>query len=234
MAFSKKEAPDCDWCPFKGNCFFSVLDRADQKIWNKLRIANRFKPGETIFYEGEKPPGLYVLCTGKIKIYKSSRTGQQFIIRILNPGSLMGYRPHFAQESYAATAEAMQESAVSLMDTESFNKFLMEHPKATLRLLKQLSRDLREGEDKARDMAYKPARVRVSDVLLSLMKKNGSSKPVIHGLKRKDLAEMTGLAVETTVRLLKNLEERGWIKRQRGQIVILDEPKIRSLVGSTN
>ncbi|MDE2291099.1 MAG: cyclic nucleotide-binding domain-containing protein, partial [Elusimicrobia bacterium] len=69
MGFSKKEAPNCDWCPARKNCFYELLeDKASKRAWREMRIANRFRNGETIFYEGENSTGVYVVCTGKAKI----------------------------------------------------------------------------------------------------------------------------------------------------------------------
>ena len=229
MPFSKKEAPNCDWCPHKANCFYDLLDdKQSRKHWKEMRIANRFRSGEVIFYEGEKPQGLYVVCTGKAKIFKSSRTGQQLVTRIEKPGDLLGHRSMLAGENYSGSAEAMQESIVSMVDSGAFTQFLLKHPKAALALLHELCKDVRRGEDKARDIAFKPARSRLGSVLLNVMQPNGKS-PVVAGLKRKDLAEMAGLTIETTVRLLKDFEGRGFIQRRDKDIVIRDEPKLRAL-----
>ena len=235
MAFSKKEAPNCVWCPYQKNCLYSYLDKSSQKEWKEMRVANRFKKGETIFHEGEKPPGLYVVCTGKAKIYKTSRMGEQLLIRMESPGDLLDHRSLLSQENYSGEAEAMEETVVSLIDTDKFIRFLKHHFDGCLALFKALSLDVRRGEEKARDIAYKPARVRLSDILLSIMRKSSSPKqPVVAGFKRKDLAEMAGLTLETTMRLLKNFEEIGLIRREGDQILVLNELKIRSIIGSVN
>lgn len=194
-----------------------------------MRIAHKFKPGEVIFYEGEKPQGLYVVCTGKVKIYRSSRTGQQLVTRIESPGDLLGHRPILSGEiSYAGSAEAMQESIVSMIEEKSFIDFLLKYSKAALALLREVSKDVRRGEDKARDIAFKPARGRLASVLINVMRAE-KGKFSVSGLKRKDLAEMSGLTVETTVRLLNDFEKRGLLKRNDKALAILNEDQLRSL-----
>src|SRR5579885_3258777 len=114
MPFSKKEAPNCDWCPHKANCFFELLsDKASRAAWKDIRLANRFRPGEVIFYEGDTPKSVFVVCTGKVKLYKSSRTGQQLVTRMESPGDLLGHRPVLCGDMYAGTGEAMEESVIS-------------------------------------------------------------------------------------------------------------------------
>ena len=234
MGFSKKEAPNCDWCPARKNCFYELLDdKASKKAWREIRIANRFRSSETVFYEGENPSGIYVVCTGKIKILKASRTGQQLLLRFESPGDLVGHISSLAGWPYAGSAETMEESVVSMIDIETFKKFLVQHPRSALALLREVSRDVRRGEAKARDIAFKPARGRLAGTLLrtvpdSAVKKN---QAVISGLKRKDIAEMAGLTIETTVRLLKDFESRGLVARKGKDIQVLDVEKLKSLSG---
>lgn len=229
MGFSKKEAPNCDWCPYKKQCFFSSLDRSAQKEWKEIRVANRFNDEETVFYDGERPQGLYVVCSGKVKVAKTHPGGQQLITRILAPGQLVGQRSLLAGENYSGSAIAMQESVVSMIEYPSFEKFLKSNPEAALTLLKNMAREMRVGEDKARDLAYKPARSRLSDVLLKLMHKNGSPKPDVQGVKRREMAEMAGLTVETTVRLLNDFEKQGLVRRNEKSISILNEERLRTI-----
>jgi len=202
-------------------------------MWRDMRIANRFRPNETIFYEGENPTGVYVVCTGKVKINKSSRTGQQLLMRIESPGDLVGHISTLAEWPYAGSAEAMEESVVSMVDPDSLRKFLSKHPKAALALLREVSRDVRRGEAKARDIAFKPARGRLAGTLVRMMTPAVSKKvkPLVSNLKRKELAEMAGLTIETTVRLLKDFETSNLIKRRGKDIVLLDLEKLKSISG---
>jgi len=202
-------------------------------MWRDMRIANRFRANETVFYEGENPTGVYVVCTGKVKINKSSRTGQQLLMRIESPGDLVGHISTLAEWPYAGSAEAMEESVVSMVDQDSLKKFLSKHPKAAMALLREVSRDVRRGEAKARDIAFKPARGRLAGTLVRMMTPaaNKKVKPQVSNLKRKELAEMAGLTIETTVRLLKDFEGSNLIKRKGKDIALLDLEKLRAISG---
>lgn len=229
MGFSKRDAPNCDTCPYRQACFFWSLDKEARKEWKDLRIANKFEAGDVVFYDGEKPNGLYVVCAGKAKVFRTSRNGQQMITRMLGPGQLMGYRSLLAGESYSGSSEAMQDSVVSFIDQAAFDRFLQTNPKAAISMLKKLAQDVRESQDKAMDIVHKPAKARVSDALLRMMHMNGHKTPVVTGVKRKEIAEMSGLTIETTVRVLADLESRGFIKREEKAIVILDPEKVKHL-----
>lgn len=232
MPFSKREAPNCDWCKFRSNCFYDLLDdKPAKKAWREMRLANRFRVGETVFYEGEKPGGIYVVCTGKIKIYRSSRTGQQLLIRIEYPGDLLGHIAALSQWPYAGSAEGMSESVVSMIDEDSFRRYLMKYGKASMALLREVARDVRRAAAMARDIAFKPARSRLAGTLVRMMTQppGKRARPIVTSFKRKELAEMAGLTIETTVRLLKDFETRGLLKRKGKDIVLHDLEKLRTL-----
>ncbi len=235
MPFSKREAPNCEWCPHRKNCLYELLGTKDARAaWKDMRLASPFKPGEVIFHEGTLPQGVYVVCKGKVKIYKSSRTGQQLTTRIESPGDLVGHVSLLAKDGpYTGTGEALEPSVISMVDEPTFLQFLQKFPHASLALLRELSRDVRRGENKARDIAFKPARGRLADTLLRMMTA-GKPKPIVAGLKRRDLAEMAGLTIETAVRLLKDFEERGIIKKKDKDLVVVDEPQLRTLAGSAS
>jgi CRP-like cAMP-binding protein len=127
----------------------------------------------------------------------------------------------------------MDTSVVSLVDAESFNHFLTKYTNAALALLQALAHDVRAADNKARDVAFKPARSRLADVMLRV-RKPGKEHGVVAGVKRKDLAEMAGLSIETTVRLVKDFEERGLLLKKDRDLLILNEDQLRSLAGLTS
>ncbi len=230
MSYSKREAPNCQWCKFKKSCFYSLLGTKESKTaWREMRVANRFRSGETVFHDGVPPHGLYVVCKGKVKIIKSSRTGQQLTTRLESPGDLLGHITLLAQDGpYTANAETLEPSVISMIDERTFLNFLVKYPFAALQLLRALSRDVRMGENKACDIAFRPARGRLADVLLRMMVP-GRPHATVSGIKRRDLAEMAGLTIETAVRLLKDFEKKGFLKKKGKDLVILSEEKLRNL-----
>lgn len=232
MAFSKKEAPNCDWCQYKANCYYDLIGTKEAKqAWKEMRLAHTFRTGEVFMYEGEPPHALYVVCTGKVKVYKSSRTGQQLTMRLEHPGDLVGHIAMLAEGPYTSNVEALESSVVSMIDKRTFLNFLVKFPNSALALLRALAIDVRRGENKARDIAFKPARGRLADTLIGMMKP-GKTHSVISGIKRRDLGEMSGLTIETTVRLLKDFEQRGIIKRQEKDIVVVNPDQLKTMSGA--
>jgi CRP/FNR family transcriptional regulator len=166
-----------------------------------------------------------------VKIFKTSRSGQQLLLRFENPGDLVGHISLLANWPYADNAEAMEESVVSMVDEETFRRFLTKHPLAAIAILSEVAKDSRRGEARARDIAFKPARARLAGTLTRHIPNPPPKNPTVSNLKRKDIAEMSGLTIETTVRLLKDFEIKGYIRRNGKDIALINIEKLRSLAG---
>ncbi|MBI4371993.1 MAG: Crp/Fnr family transcriptional regulator [Elusimicrobia bacterium] len=233
MAYSRREAPNCDWCPYRRNCFYDLLGTKEaRKAWREMRLANSFRRGEVVLQEGALPQGVYVVCTGKVKVYKSSRTGQQLTTRIESPGDLLGHVSLLAAEGpYMATCETLEPSVVSMVDARTFRDFLAKFPQASMALIRELARDVRRGENKARDIAFKSARGRLADILLRMMQ-GGRPWPIVAGIRRRDLAELAGLTIETTVRLLKEFEGDGILRKRGKDLLIVAAERLRAVSGN--
>lgn len=234
MGFTRNGVPMCDFCKYKANCVFIYLDPAARRVWKDMRLAKHFEDGEILYSEGEKPQGLFVVCDGQIKICKTSRGGQQIITRIEKGGDLVGHITLLAGGNYDSTAESMGNARVCLVDQVTFLKFLEAHPKASIALMQALARDVVDGDARASDIAYKSAKNRMADVLLKSVNASYKRLPVVDGIKRRELAEMAGLTVETAVRILAEFERKKLIRRKGKAIVILDQKKLIKIVSASS
>jgi len=233
MSFAKKDVPDCDVCAAKANCIYNYFDRQAQRVWKDLRTSCNFEDGELLFNEGERPPGLFIVCSGRVKICKTSPSGQQLISRIEEAGDLVGHISLFAGGNVEASGEVMGKALVSLIDNYQFIEFLKQHPNASIALMQALARDVRAGDSKARDIAYKSAKSRMADVLMKAVAKSAKpAKGVVTGVKRRELAEMAGLTVETAVRILAEFEKKKIIKRDGKEIIIVSKDNLAKIASS--
>ena len=226
--FTKDQAPDCAVCRFKVNCVYSRLDAQAQKAWNKLKLARKFSDEESIYNECQQPLGTYTVCKGRAKVFSTDAKGQQMITWIRHPGETFGHIALFAENEYFCNSRAMGETVLSFVDKKSLEHFLDENPKAYRLFLHKVASELHTLQIKLKDTAYKPARSKVARALINAIsyKSKDTSAPAIHGLKRTEIAEITGLALETVVRTLAELEKRSIIKRETKAIKILDYPTL--------
>lgn len=226
--FTKEQAPDCGVCRFKAGCFYSKLDAQAQKAWGALKLGRKFADEESIYNECQQPLGVYTVCKGRAKVFSTDDKGQQMITWIRHPGETFGHIALFSENEYFCNAKAMGDTVLSFVEKKKLEDFLAAHPKTYTLFLRKIAAEMHTLQLKLNDTAYKPARSKVAKALINAIsfKSKDTSAPAIHGIKRTEIAEITGLALETVVRTLAELEKRSVIKRETKAIKILDYPAL--------
>lgn len=213
----------CTVCKVRTSCTMSSLTEAQLKEFREARVSNTYRKKQVIFYEGHRPHGVFLVCGGRVKVYKSDGKGHQLTVRIAQPGELLGYRALLAGEVYTATAEALDDAVLTYMEEARFKAFLTQQPALASGLFRMLARDIRVAEDKARDMSMKSSRERLATELLNVRASLGANgSPFRLPYTRQDLGEIAGLAQETVIRLLTELETEKIISTNGRQMTILN------------
>ncbi|MFC1522170.1 Crp/Fnr family transcriptional regulator [Elusimicrobiota bacterium] len=225
-------APNCRLCQWNARCFYQHLEEPGRKEWIGMRQARFFPEGNPIFYEGDDPKGVYIVCEGQVKLFKTTRTGNTLITRIVTPGTLIGPRSLFAGEPHAVSGESFTDATVVMISPEDFYNFLRRRWNAVLGMLKELSKGIRRGDEKARDIAFSPAKARLARELVFHAKKVKTNVRSVF-IPRKELASLAGIAPETCVRILNKFEKKGWVKRFKGEIKLTNYEKIEGVARSS-
>ncbi|MFA6433966.1 MAG: Crp/Fnr family transcriptional regulator [Elusimicrobiales bacterium] len=223
-SYTKKVVPNCFSCQFKSSCFCDHLEPAAQKVWDTIRLAANFTAGEEIYAESQTPAGLFVVCRGRVKIFSTDARGSQMITWIRHPGEIFGHIALFSRNKYLCSGRSMGSTTLSFIETRTLNRFLNAFPGTYPALLHAVANEVRTLQLKLKETAYKPAKSKVALALINAIsyKSRNTAAPAIHGLKRTEIAEITGLALETVVRTLAELEKKKLIKREIKAIKILD------------
>jgi CRP/FNR family transcriptional regulator len=233
-----KNSPDrCAICKTRSTgliCGLShkVLDRVEQD-----RATHVFRRGQQIFYAGTPAHALYLVRSGRVKVFRSWLGGEEQVLRLLGPGELLGYRPLLANEPYSANAEAVEDSTLCIIPAATVRELLREVPGLALELLAKLARELRLSEDLMMDLIHRPVRQRAARLLLLLSAGNqGSSEPTLlrsHQLRRQDMARMIGTTPETFSRVLRGFAQRGIVALSRDHIRIRDHALLQQAAGES-
>lgn len=226
MALTK---PTCDACKTKCECqILSTLPDDVRATVKKQIVHKQLDRGDQLFHEGELPPGIWVLCTGKVKISRQAPDGKPLITRVILPGDIFGQRAYFAGQPYQASAEAMEPTTLSFFERLLVDRLLKKYGDFAAFMLRRLAVDLDRAETMATNMAYRGARDRVLDVLYEIHLKSQlvGDESWQFSIRRQDLAELAGLTVETIVRVLKALEKEGFLQIDGRQISVVDSKKL--------
>jgi CRP/FNR family transcriptional regulator len=204
---------------------FSSLNDDEFSELADLSIERSFMPNEFIFWDGDTPEWLYMVTEGKVKVLKYSSLGKEFIIAFFGPGEMFGEVAVFANKPYPASAQAVAETKVVGIKREDFLSFLANRPQVALRIINVLGGRLRDAQSRLRDLAGERVEQRLASVLLMLSSKLGLTLP----FTRQEIADMVGTTTETAIRVMSHLKDRGIIHSVRGEVIILDEEKLRLL-----
>ena len=199
-------SPECLNCHLRPDDFFCSLSDVSLRAFDQIKRSSVSPEGALIFVEGQNPRGVFALCEGRVKLSTSSRLGKTFILRIAQPGEVLGLHAVVAGKAYELTAETMQPCRLTFVEREDFLQFLKGHGDASLHCAQQISRDCEHSYDVLRSVSLSHSvSGRVAQFLLDSANagvvKNGVVSAAI-GLTHEDIAQLTGTCRETVSRAL--------------------------------
>ena len=179
-----------------------------------------------IFHEGDHGDTLYILKSGRVKISKITEDGREKTLTIMQPGDFFGEMAIFDQLPRSATAEVIDEQAVVFtVAKRDFERIIFEHPQIALKIMRDLTRRIRQVNQQVEDLAFKDVHERVASTLCNLSKIEGrqlTNNRILINLKmtHQDLANMVGSSRETVTRALNRLQDQEIISISHQQITI--------------
>jgi CRP-like cAMP-binding protein len=183
-----------------------------------------------VFHEGDYGDTLYIIKSGRIKIAKVTIDGREKTLCVLQTGDFFGEMAIFDDLPRSATAEAIDNDVKLLaLSKADFERAINETPSIALRIMRDLTRRIRQVNQQVEDLAFKDVHGRVASTLYLLMKtegvrQNGKSSVLLR-MTHQDLANMVGSSRETVTRALNRLQDDGVISISHQQIAIL-KPEI--------
>ncbi len=184
------------------------------------RIIN-LKKDDILFQVGDQPLNYFELVSGSIKMVTYSEDGDEFIQGIFNPGESFGEPPLMSGFDYPSSAIALTPSEVWKLPKENFFRLLKENFEIHLELDKVLCERLRYKNMILSEISFYDPEHRIVSLINYLKEKlgNGQEKFIVP-LTRQQLADMSGLRVETVIRTVKTMEEQGKLEIVGHKILI--------------
>lgn len=212
---------------------FADLTPDELNAINAAAQSLRFQRGEAIFLRGDPADALFVLKEGTVKLSCVTEDGRELTLALISPKDVFGMLPLFGSAVQTYDAVALSEVLVCRVSAGALEDLIRRNPRIALKFLRTLGEQLREYQG-ALEVAYtKSAKERLALVLVKLAEQHGlrARLGVRINLRvtHQELANMIGVARETTSALMSELRHDGVIAYDHQHIVICDLPRLRRL-----
>ncbi|MBT3207433.1 MAG: Crp/Fnr family transcriptional regulator [Bacteroidetes bacterium] len=211
---------------------FSVCTLEEKRILLKGHYCSSFKKGEIIYKQGNKPLGLIILSKGKVKIYKETPGKKEHIVRLAKPMSFIGFRALFAESSYIATAKALEDVTICVIEREKLNSVISSNGKLSLRIIKYIATELGASNNRSVFLTQKYLDGRLADAILFLHNIYGyqsDNKTIDVSLSRKEIANLSNMNTSNAIRTLSTFASDNIISLKGRKIQILDLKKLENI-----
>ena len=227
----------CVECIRSSSDSFCNLPECALGDFQSTRVVHSYPRGATIFLEGQPAQGVYLLCSGRVKLSTYSEQGKAIILRFAERGELLGLSAVIAATAHEKTARAVENCLISFIRKRDFIDLVQHNHDVTLNALKQLSRNYQKAHMQICSLGLSTS---VGDKLVRLLLQwcgngngNGAGEPV--RIKQKythgEIAEMIGTSRETVTRLLNDFRDRGLITFSRTEVCIPNRDHLRAAIG---
>jgi CheY-like chemotaxis protein len=207
----------------KGSGLLSNLaDQYDIGNYNKKQM---------LYQEGKRPRYLYYLTAGKVKAFKSHPDGKEYITDLFSSGDLIGYSALIEDRIYDDSATILEDAEIMLIPKEDFLQMVYSDINIATKLIRIITQNVREKEERLMNLAYSSLRKRVAKALVDIYGKfdlGGNNRPI--EIPREDIAQYVGTATESLIRTLSDFKSEKLIEIKEGKILIVNPDKLANLL----
>jgi CRP-like cAMP-binding protein len=203
---------------------FSMLTAAQGDSVAAAVVKRRFKRGEAIVEQGKQSNALSIILTGRARVIATDARGREVILATMRPGDYVGEMSLIDNEPHSATVMAEIQTDVLILGRLEFARCLPENSSMAYAVMKGLVQRLRQADRKIESLALMDVYGRVARALLEFSAEDQEGNAVIRDkVSRQDLAKMVGASREMVSRVMKDLEERGFIETRMDGSVLVKE-----------
>ena len=209
---------------------FADLPTEDIKTIAGDAVLKSLEKGESLFREGEKAAGFYVVQTGRISIFRLTPDGREQIICIFEPPESFAEVVLATVETYPANAAALEPSQVIQINKARFRELVCRKPELALHMLASMSLHLKHLVQSLHDIKGRQIEGRLADWLLKQSPAAAAGCPTLFEMhiSKKTLAGQLGVTSETLSRTFARFKREGLIRVIGPKIAIVDQRGLRA------
>ena len=184
----------------------------------------RSYPKNTILInEGDIGDSLFIVVSGRVKVYSSNQAGREVVIAFHGPGEYIG-EMSLDGSPRSASVVTLEPTTCALVNRASFREFILAHPDFALHLIERLIQRVRLTTENVKSLALSDVYGRLVKLLLALAVDHDGKLVVPEKLTQQDIAERVGASRDMISRLMKDLVAGGYLAIQDRTITILKKP----------
>lgn len=175
----------------------------------------KFLKGEIIFKEGNRPSNYYQISVGEVKMCNFNDVGREFIQGFFHDGQCFGEPPLFLERAYPANAIAVSDCEIYILSKSSFLNLVKNNSHVSLSIIENLAQRLHYKSVMAAEISSQEPEhrlLKLIDYSINFFKLKKEKEGYQISLTRQQMADLTGLRVETVIRAIKSLEKKEEIK----------------------
>lgn len=214
------------------NSVFSALTPDERKILGKQSEFREYKKASIVAVEGIPAWGILCVQLGVAKVFKVDKQGAEHIIRLVQPGDIIGVKAVISAAPYVNHAQALGELKAVFIPQETVWNLLRLNFAFCTEVMKLLAKELRLVESQLTQMASLPVRERIAETLMVLYEKFGlkPDKQTLNiALRRQDISYIVGADYTSTMRALSELKHESIIQTKGSGIKILNLSRLEQI-----
>lgn len=227
---------NCLICKLRTSGFFCDLPKGSLEELEKVKYASAYPQGAVLFVEGQAPRGVYIICSGRVKLSTTSREGKTLILRIAQPGEVLGLHATVSGKPYELTGEALQPCQLDFVRRDDFLRFLQHHGDACLNAAQHLSQNCQSAYEMIRSLGLSHSvGEKLARLLLEWAADGETTKDGIRikiALTHEEIAQLIGTSRETVTRVLSEFRTKKFAQLRGSTLMIQNKPELERMIGT--
>ncbi len=200
---------------------FDGLSQQELEALSASSVVRSYPKNTVIINENDHADSLYIIESGRVKVYCSDKNGKEFIMNTLTAEDYFGELALLDDDKRSASVRTMEKSSFCIIYKEDFNQVLEQQPNIAKTLIRNLTRRVRKLTKDVKALALQDVYGRVTNVLTTLSDEREDGSAIIpEKLTQQDIADRVGASREMVARILKDLTIGEYISFEGRNIIL--------------
>lgn len=224
---------NCNACELRRDHFFCDVPPQILKAFSSASHQSTYPDAALLFIEGQMPRGLFVLCSGRVKLSTTSRDGRVLILKVAEAGEPLGLSAVISGSPYELTAETSGPCHVNFVERGALIDLVRRNGEMGLRSAQALSQEFQSAYRDIHDLVLaRSSAGKLARLLLSWTPRDAKDAREIRicsSLTHEEMAQMIGASRETVTRLLSELKKKQFIRLDGSTLVIRNRSALEAM-----